>query len=120
MPTIHFEYTDNLNLSDKIKPFLTSIHKTLVDIIHTDLATCRSLIVPHTSYVVGDGNANNAFLQLTIKILPGRSADLKKQLGAILFEKIQNTFSSEIAAQNTQCRVYVQETNIDYYFGLNQ
>ena len=44
MPTIHFEYTNNLNISKKVKPFLLSVHHLLVEMIKTDLPTCRSLI----------------------------------------------------------------------------
>ncbi len=118
MPTINFEYTDNLKITNELKSFLQEVHYLLVDTIKTDLPTCRSLISPYTDYVVGDGNAKNAFIQLTIKMLPGRSEDLKHSLGNTLLEKIQTTFAPEINRLNTQIRVYLQDTDIDHYYGL--
>ena len=120
MPTIHFEYTDNLKIADWLKLFLQEVHSLLVQTIKTDLATCRSLIVCHNDYVVGDGNSNNAFIQLTIKMLPGRDDDIKHKLGNLIFEKIQKTFEKEISGLTTQVRVYLQDTDIAHYYGLNQ
>lgn len=118
MPTIHFEYTSNLKIADQVKPFLQEAHHLLVETIKTDLATCRSLIVCHNDYVVGDGDPNNGFIQLSIKMLPGRNDDIKHKLGNILFEKIKNTFKEKINPLTTQIRVYLQETDIKYYYGL--
>ena len=118
MPTLHFRFTDNLKINDDIKPFLQEAHHLLVDTIKTDLPTCRSLISAYTDYVVGDGSAENAFIQLTIKMLPGRDDNLKHSLGNMLLEKIQITFASEINRLKTQIRVYLQETDIKYYYGL--
>lgn len=120
MPTIHFEYTDNLKIADGLKPFLNEVHNLLVQIIKTDLPTCRSLIACFDDYVVGDGNPDNAFIQLTIKMLPGRSSDVKRKLGNMLFERIQTTFEKEITRLKTQVRVYLQDTDIEHYYGLNQ
>ncbi len=119
MPTIHFEYTTNLKIVEKIKPFLLEVHHLLVEMIKTDLPTCRSLVAPYSDYVVGNGNDNNAFIQLTIKILPGRSEELKKQTGKALFDKIKKIFANEINRLNTEVRVYLQETDIEHYHGLN-
>ena len=118
MPTIYFEYTENLNISDKLSSFLVEVHHILVDIIKTDLPTCRSLITSYSDYVVGDGDPKNSFLQLTVKMLPGRTESVKQKLGNILFEKMQKTFEPEIDKLTTQIRVYLQETDINYYYGL--
>jgi len=120
MPTIHFEYTDNLKIADGLKPFLKEVHHLLVETIKTDLPTCRSLIARFDDYVVGDGNPDNAFIQLTIKMLPGRSNDIKHKLGNILLGKIQKTFEEEINRLTTQVRVYLQDTDIEHYYGLSQ
>ncbi len=120
MPTIHFEYTDNLKISNELKPFLQDVHYLLVDMIKTDLPTCRSLIKPYSDYVVGNGDYQNAFIQMTIKMLPGRDDELKHSLGNALLEKIHSTFTSEINRLNTEIRVYIQDTNINHYYGLIQ
>lgn len=120
MPTIHLEYTDNLKITNELKPFLQAVHYLLVEMIKTDLPTCRSLIKPYSDYVVGSGANENAFIQMTIKMLPGRSDELKHSLGNTLLEKIQSTFTSEINRLNTEIRVYIEDTDINHYYGLLQ
>lgn len=118
MPTIHFEYTENLKITHKIKPFLLDIHHFLVDTIKTDILTCRSLILPYNNYVIANGDDSNAFVQLTVKILPGRPEELKQQVGKLLLEKLKTTFAHEIDQLQTELRVYIQETDINHYHGL--
>jgi len=118
MPTLRFEYTDNLNIAHKLKSCFQEIHYILVDLIKTDLVTCRSLITCYQNYVAGDGNDKNAFMQLTITLLPGRTDALKQELGNTLFEKISQTFSEEISQCRTEIRVYIQEAVTGHYFGL--
>ena len=120
MPSIHFEYTNNLRISGKIKSLLKEIHHILVDVVKTDLQTCRSLITPYSDYVVGNGDDSNAFMQLSIKMLPGRSDEIKNKLGKILFSKLQHTFHDELENLNTEIRVYLQDVDIKHYYGLKK
>lgn len=118
MPIITFEYTDNLSIKDKIRSFLLETHQTLVDIIKTDLRTCRSQIIKMDNYVIGNGDSKNASIVLTIRMLPGRSDDIKHKLGKILLDKIHHDFSDEIRNHECQIRVYLTETDKKHYYGL--
>lgn len=118
MPILNFEYTDNLKIDNKIKSFLLETHDILVREIKTDLRTCRSSISKISDYVIGDGNSNNAYIILRIKMLPGRSDEIKNRTGKILLEKIHHEFSHEIKKHNTQVRVYLTETDKKHYYGL--
>jgi 5-carboxymethyl-2-hydroxymuconate isomerase len=119
MPVTLFEYTDNLAICEKIKPFLLQSHESLVAIIKTDLATCRSTIAKHQVYVVGDGNSENAFIQLSVRILPGRSEAIKQELGNHLLKAIHEAFCGEIARLKTQVRVCLTEVDLNHYYGLD-
>lgn len=118
MPVVHFEYTNNLAIDAQVKPFLKEAHNTLVEIIKTDLLTCRSTISCHQDYVIGDGDANNAFIQLSVRMLPGRSKETKDKLGHQLFSMIKQFFAQEIEKRETQVRVYLTEVERDFYYGL--
>lgn len=118
MPVTLFEYTDNLVICGKIKPFLLQAHKSLVAIIQTDLPTCRSTITKHQDYVVGDGAPENAFIQFSVRMLPGRSEATKQELGNHLLISIHDTFGGEIARLKTQVRVCLTEVDLNHYYGL--
>ncbi len=118
MPIITLEYTSNLSIDKKIRPFLLEAHNILVDVIKTDLRTCRSKIIKIDDYVIGNGDSKNASIVLTIRMLPGRSDETKHQLGKILLDKIHRDFSDEITKHDTQVRVYLTETDKKHYYGL--
>jgi len=119
MPVVNLEYTSNLAIDNHVKKFLKEVHTTLVEIIKTDLFTCRSTVTCHDNYLIGEGSPNNAFIFLSIRMLPGRSKQIKDELGHQLYDKIKNTFSHEIEKFDTQIRVYLTEVEADYYYGLN-
>lgn len=118
MPILNFEYTNNLKIDAKIKSFLLETHNILVREIKTDLQTCRSSISKISDYVIGDGNLNNACIILRIQMLPGRTDEIKNQVGKILLEKIYHDFSDEIKSHDTQVRVYLTDTDKKHYYGL--
>ena len=120
MPVTLLEYTDNLAIGEKIKSFLLRAHESLVAIIKTDLTTCRSTITKHQDYVVGDGDAKNAFIQLSVRILPGRSEATKQELGNHLLKAIHGTFGDEITRLKTQVRVCLTEVDLNHYYGITQ
>jgi 5-carboxymethyl-2-hydroxymuconate isomerase len=118
MPIIHFEYTNNLAIDKKINAFLKETHHTLVDMIKTDLFTCRSTITCHQHYLIADGNPRHAFIQLSIRMLPGRSKETKDKLGHQLLTMIKQMFGETMAQHETQLRVYLTEIEANYYYGL--
>jgi 5-carboxymethyl-2-hydroxymuconate isomerase len=118
MPVVNFEYTKNLAIDNQVKPFIQDVHHALVDIIKTDLLTCRTTIDRHQEYLIADGDAHHAFIQLSIRMLPGRSKETKDKLGSELLAMINQVFAQEIAKYETQIRVYLTEVDKDYYYGL--
>lgn len=118
MPVVNFEYTDNLLIDAQVKSFLTDVHQVLVDIIKTDLLTCRSTITRHQSYVLADAASDHAFIQLSVRMLPGRDKATKDKLGEKLLAMIRETFAAQINKHQTQIRVYLTEVEKEYYYGL--
>ena len=118
MPIITLEYSSNLSIDKKIRPFLLEIHQILVDEIKTDLRTCRSSMMKCDNYVIGDNDPKNEFIVLTIRMLPGRTDEIKKQLGKILLQKINRDFENEITTHDTQVRVYLTEIDKKHYYGV--
>mgnify|MGYP006083060011 CR=1 FL=1 len=117
MPTIKIFYTDNISIKDKIDSFIKNTHTKLVEIIATDIHTCRTLIYPCSSYMVGNTKSKyNAYIQLNIAILPGRSSDLRKKLGRTLLHDLQKLCESN--SVSIDFRVAVSETDTEFYFGL--
>lgn len=117
MPTIKIHYTNNINIDDKLELFTENTHQMLVDVIATDIDTCRTLVYPCSQYRVGSSNSEyNAFIQLDIAILQGRSVELRKKLGQILLNDLRKLCKD--SSQAIDFRVNVNETDTEFYFGL--
>ncbi|GMN89923.1 5-carboxymethyl-2-hydroxymuconate Delta-isomerase [Francisella sciaenopsi] len=117
MPTIKIHYTDNIKISDKLDDFCRDLHSTLVEVINTDIHTCRTLIYPCKNYLIGNDLSNfDAFIQIEANILPGRSSVLRKKLGQILLNDLKSLCNDSDVS--IDYRVIVNETNTEFYFGL--
>jgi 5-carboxymethyl-2-hydroxymuconate isomerase len=117
MPTIKIHYTNNIDIKNKIDTYIQKTHKMLVDVIGTNLDTCRTLIYPCSQYMVGGDNTRyTAFIQLEIAILPGRDVQLRQYLGEILLNEVKTLCRD--SSERIDFRVVVVETDNDFYFGL--
>ena len=116
MPTIKILYTDNIDISVKLNDFTKATHAKLVKIIATDIDTCRTLVYPCPDYKVGLESKYDAYIQLEIAILPGRSAELRKKLGQTLLQDLKELCSGN--SVSIDFRVAVSETDTEFYFGL--
>lgn len=117
MPAVQLEFTKNISQGWDPKKLLLSMHYDMVSLIKTDLRTCRSTIICHDDFVIGDASDKNAFVFLTIHILPGRDQTLKEKLGQMLVAKLKDVLSPLFNDLDIQYRVYVRETDNSLYFG---
>jgi 5-carboxymethyl-2-hydroxymuconate isomerase len=63
MPHLVLEYSDNIVESDFMTLF-QSCHKVLVQQLPTQLESCKSRALKHTTYYIGDGKPQKAFVIL--------------------------------------------------------
>ena len=62
-------------------------------------------------YVIADGNADDAFVNVTVKMAAGRSAEFKKAFFTDLFEQIKTHFAELYARRYLALSLYVEETD---------
>ena len=69
MPHIVLRHSNNLPNCEFI-PFFKKLHELLVKNLGVKLTSCSSMVISHSVYLIGDGDVNNAFVHLDIKIKP--------------------------------------------------
>jgi 5-carboxymethyl-2-hydroxymuconate isomerase len=116
MPMTRLEFSGNVRQGWDPKAMLLTMHHEMVSLIKTDLCTCKSAIICHDEFVIGDSGEKNAFVFLTIDILPGRDQALKERLGKALLAQLKQTLLPLDAGMDIQYRVYVRETDSTLYF----
>ncbi|WP_158649255.1 hypothetical protein [Aquella oligotrophica] len=81
MPHLILECSDNI--IEENRQLLNILHdcqQMLVENLPTSLESCKSRVVRHQDYLLGNGEVKNAFIHLEVRVLKGRSEELLKRL----------------------------------------
>lgn len=115
MPQLRLEYSANVLEKNNMTQLFEACHKTLVEILPTDIKTCKSRAIECESFYVGDGNPKNAFVHVALKVLPGRDAEVLKKVGEVIMDILKNYFSQSLQAFNLQITLEVMELEKTYF-----
>ncbi len=113
MPHLVLEYSDNIIESDFITLF-QSCHQVLVQELPTQLDSCKSRALKHTTYYIGNGKVQNAFVIVNIRIMPGRHADTLQKTGMALMDVLKTHFASSL--KNTDCQITLEINEIGTFY----
>ena len=86
MPHIVIEYTANLEPELQLPDLIHALHKVAAGIEAFPLAGLRTRAERRDHYLIADGHPDNAFIHLSLRIAHGRSLEVRKAAGDLLFE----------------------------------
>ena len=89
MPHQIIEYSGNLDADFAIDELVQAMHDTAVSLDSLPTGGIRTRAVRRDHFLVADGHADNAFINVTLRIARGRTAAEKKAAGEALFETLQ-------------------------------
>lgn len=107
MPQIIFEYSDNV-IEKNMASLLMQIHQILSDKLPTELESCKSRIIKHHDFVVGNGDKSNAFIHLSIYVLKGRNPELLDSISSIILDKLKHAFQASLNSLKLQITISIQ------------
>lgn len=84
MPHIIAEHSEGL--SAPVKDLLSQLHNSLAGQNTVSLEAIKTRALPIYHAVIGNGEAQTEMLHITLKLLPGRSDELKKKMAQDLFD----------------------------------
>ena len=108
MPQIILELSDNVIEKDLYKA-LAEIHQILTSVLPTTLASCKSRVIRYKDFLVGDGQVNNAFVHLSIGVLPGRNKETRDLVAHKIVKALEPYFSQSFAMLNLQITIAISE-----------
>jgi 5-carboxymethyl-2-hydroxymuconate isomerase len=107
------EWTDNLEANGfKIRPLLELIAAAMRDsggVFPWGGIRIRGIRL--TDYVIADDTADDAFINITVKMGAGRSAEFKKAFFTNLFDQIKAHLEPLFAARFLALSMYVEEAD---------
>jgi len=115
MPQLTLEFTSNIVEKNNMNDLFQECHSILEKILPTDIDSCKSRSIEHHNYHIGDGNPNNAFVHVSLDIMPGRSLDTQKNVGDNLMLILKNYFASSLAELNLQITLEITELPRTYF-----
>lgn len=113
MPHLIFECSEEIKSKIAFEPMFLELHTMLSDLLPTQLSSCKSRVVSSRDYLVGD-DENSLFIHVTIKILPGRTAEVKDITGKkalLLLKQVVN----ELNLEDVSISIEMVDLSANYY-----
>ena len=109
MPHITLEYSDTI--SEDIPKLLTDLHHDLAARETIDIHGIKSRAVPVQYTIVGDGKELDKMIHVTLKLLPGRDDELRREMA----EGLRNVVQSKVHDERIAVTVEVVELDAASY-----
>ena len=115
MPHYILEYSNNISEETDPQHFFPALHQILIE-EGFDASKIKSRIVRHDYYYIGNGNAKNAFVHLTLSILNRHSLEKRKRVGGRILAYLKKYFSKSLSKLNLKISVEIRELEQETYF----
>ncbi|MGD0831892.1 MAG: 5-carboxymethyl-2-hydroxymuconate Delta-isomerase [Terracidiphilus sp.] len=109
MPHCIFEYSANIADDSDWHKIMMKVHETLISTGQFVTMDIKSRVVRHENFVIGDGENNQSFVTLDIRILDGRSDDIKNEITKAALEVLVDEFPKSLAEQKCSITVQISE-----------
>ena len=119
MPHLILEYSSNLEGSTDLKDLCKLLAKTLQETKLFELGAIRVRALRSKTYVVADDLPQNAFLDASLRIGVGRTAEEKKRVGAALFAVLSDFFKPQFASPHFALSLEIREIDAELSWKKN-
>lgn len=119
MPHLTVEYSKNLAASVDIDAMLQVLHEAAANIEALPVGGLRSRAVAREHYRIADGHPDNTFINLTLRLAPTRSFDVRKEIGETLFQVLCDYLESTYASTPLAISFEIQEMGAELRWKQN-
>lgn len=118
MPHLTLYYTANLPAQTSFEPLLAQFHSILANVGGVKIGNCKSKALRIEEFFVADGTQNQAFVHLDLRLLEGRSPELKQDIGKHCLAAIKEAFSELVEHNQIQITVEIRDIVRHSYFKI--
>ena len=109
MPHLTIEYSENLAENIEISKLVKVMHDSSASIEALPLGGLRTRASRREFYLIADGDSSNTFVNVVLRIAPGRSDEVKKQAGEKLFSALKDFFDLFFQSSPIALSLEIQE-----------
>ncbi len=113
MPHIQIDYSANLESAVIEARLVETIHRAAVDSGIFPVWGIRTFARALTHYRIGNGEADNGFVNVTVRIAPGRNMALRQRIARELFGALLQTMDDLFKTHRLGCQLEVTEFDAD-------
>lgn len=115
MPQLTLEFSSNVIEKQDIVSLFQACHVLLESTLPTDLESCKSRAIENNLYCVGDGQIDNAFIHVTLKVMKGRTTETLQNVGNSMMNILKDYFSESLKKLNLQITLEINELQKTYF-----
>ncbi len=119
MPHQIIEYSANLESSVDIDALVTVLHETAAGIDALPIGGLRTRAVARQHYRIADGHPDNAFINVMLRLAPGRPFDVRKAAGEKLYEALCDYLEPVFTSSPLAISYEIQEIDADLRWKKN-
>ena len=119
MPHQVIEYSANLARIVDIDGLVTALHETAAGIDALPLGGLRTRAVAREHYRIADGHADNAFVNVYLRLAPGRSFEVRQAAGQKLFAALCDYLEATYSTSPLAISYEIQELDADLRWKKN-
>lgn len=116
MPQITLQYTDKIKLLPDFNFLFSEVHQMINSIAGIKIENCKSRAIKLDNYLVGDGINDQGFIHMEIKILEGRTNDIKSEIGKRIIKILEKQFKESIELLNLQITIEIIDIQKNCYY----
>jgi|TARA_A100001391_G_scaffold203753_1_gene196961 5-carboxymethyl-2-hydroxymuconate isomerase len=109
MPQLEIEYSANLPIAEQLRGLAISLHREIAKAADADLASFKTRLSPLENVVIADGGPKHGMVHLDVRLLSGRSDDVKYAVGAIALETVRAHLENLVGNFDVQFTVEVHD-----------
>jgi 5-carboxymethyl-2-hydroxymuconate isomerase len=119
MPHQIIEYSANLEASVDIETLVGVLHETAAGIDALPIGGLRTRAVARQHYRIADGHPDNTFINVVLRLAPGRSFDVRKAAGEELFQALCDYLEPFYSSSPLAISYEIQELDADLRWKKN-
>ena len=116
MPQITLQFTDNIKSLPKFNELFSEVHMAINAIAGIKIENCKSKAIQIERYYIGVGTNNKGFIHLEVKILEGRTAEIKSEMGKSLLQILKHKFKESISSLDLQITIEIIDILKNCYY----
>ena len=116
MPHLTLEYSSGLADRADHMDLMKSFHRILSEIGGVRIENCKSRAVQRDVYLVGNAHPADKFVHLDVKMLEGRSPDVKQAVGEALLSSLKEAYIDSGDSPEPQITVQIRDIQRGSYF----